>query len=296
MMKRFLLVAVVGISIAGCGAGRKSQWETAKPGSAATTGQTPDALIAEGDAAWANRGDMAQVEAAIAAWKKAAEIAPEDAKIHTRISRGYFFLADAHHRKEGEQSEKYLSTFEKGTAAGERAIAAASPEFKKDVTGGSKVEDAVKKIGPEGIEPLYWYASNLGKWAKAKGLPAQLGNKDKIKAAMDQVMKLDENFFHAAPHRYFGAFYAVAPGFAGGDMDKSKKQFEKAIEMAPNYVGTKVLYAETYAKKKKDRALFDKLLAEVLATPDDVLPDLIPETKNEKEKAKELQAQADKLF
>lgn len=295
-MKRFLIVAVVGVALAGCGAGRKSQWETGKPGAATGAAGDAEALVAQGDAAWANRADKAQLEAAIDAWKKASEMAPDDWKIHNKLARGYYFLADGHLRKEGETSEKYLSTFEKGTAAGERALAAVSPEFKKDVTGGGKVEEAVKKIGPDGIEPLYWYASNLGKWAKAKGLPAQLGNKDKIKAAMDHVMKLDENFFHAAPHRYFGAFYAVAPSFAGGDMDKSKKEFEKAIEMAPSYIGTKVLYAETYAKKKKDRALFDKLLSEVVATPDDVIPELVPETKNEKEKAKELQAAADKLF
>ena len=79
-------------------------------------------------------------------------------------------------------------------------------------------------------------------------------------------------------------------------MDKSEKEFKKAIEMAPNYIGTKVLYAAEYAKKKKDRALFDKLIAEVLATPDDVIPELVPETKNDKDKATELKANADKLF
>ena len=295
-MKRVLIVASVALTLAGCGAGRKAQWEGPKPTSGSAAGESPDALVQKGDEAWANRGDKAQLEAAIDAWEKAAAMKPEDWTIHNRLARGYFFLADAHLRTQGEDSEAYLSTFEKGTAAGERALAALSPEFKEKVVAKTPVEEAVKEIPKEGIEPLYWYASNLGKWAKAKGLPAQLGNKDKIKAAMDHVMKLDDTFFHAAPHRYFGAFYAVAPGFAGGDMAKSEKEFEKAIEMAPNYVGTKVLYAETWAKKKKDRELFDKLLDEVIATPDDVIPELVPETKNEKAKAAELKAQADKLF
>ena len=294
-MKRLLLVAVVGFAIAGCGAGRKSQWET-KPTTGAAAGESPDTLIATGDAAWANRGDKAQLEAAIEAWNKAGAMKPEDWKIQAKLSRAYFFMADSHLRKEAEGSEKQLSTYEKGTAAGERAMAAASPKFKETVTGGGKVEEAVKHVPAEGIETLYWYASNLGKWSHYKGLGAKLGNKDKIKAAMTRVMDIDEKFFHAAPHRYFGAFYAIAPSFAGGDMDKSEKEFKKAIEMAPNYVGTKVLYAAEYAKKKKDRELFDKLIGEVLATPDDVLPDVIPETKNEKEKAAELKANAAKLF
>ena len=161
---------------------------------------------------------------------------------------------------------------------------------------GGTVEDAVKHVPAEGIEALYWYATNLGRWSHYKGLGAKLGNKDKIKAAMTRVMEIDEKFFHAAPHRYFGAFYAIAPSFAGGDMDKSEKEFKKSLEMAPNYVGTKVLYAAEFAKKKKDRALFDKLIAEVLATPDDIIPDLVPETKNDKDKATDLKANADKLF
>lgn len=295
-MKRFLIVAVLSAVLAACGAGRKSQWDGPKPGGAAAAAESPDTLIAAGDAAFANRGDKVQLEAAIESWKKASTMKPEDWKTQAKLSRAYYFLADSHLRKAGEGSDDQLKTYEKGTAAGERAMAGASPKFKETVTGGGTVEDAVKHVPAEGIEALYWYATNLGRWSHYKGLGAKLGNKDKIKAAMTRVMEIDEKFFHAAPHRYFGAFYAIAPSFAGGDMDKSEKEFKKSIEMAPNYVGTKVLYAAEFAKKKKDRALFDKLIAEVLATPDDIIADLIPETKNDKDKATELKANADKLF
>jgi hypothetical protein len=57
-----------------------------------------------------------------------------------------------------------------------------------------------------------------------------------------------------------------------------------------------VLMAESYAVKKQDRALFAKLLDEVLATPDAVIPDLVPETRIEKDKARELKAKIDDLF
>lgn len=294
-MKRFLILAAMSSVLAACGAGRKSTWDT-KPTGGTPAAESPDALIAAGDAAFANRGDKAQLEAAITAWEKASTMKPEDWKTIAKLSRAYFFMADSHLRKAGEGSDAQLKTYEKGTAAGERAMAASSPKFKEVVTGGGTVEDAVKHVPAEGIECVYWYASNLGRWSHYKGLGAKLGNKDKIKAAMTRAMEIDEKFYHAAPHRYFGAFYAIAPSFAGGDMDKSEKEFKKAIEMAPSFVGTKVLYAAEYAKKKKDRALFDKLIAEVLATPDDVIPDLIPETKNDKDKAAQYKADADKLF
>ena len=292
-MKRFLIVAVSAAVLAGCGAGRTAQWETSKPaGNAAATAESPDALISAGDTAWASRGDKTQLEAAIASWEKATAMKADDYKTLAKLSRAYFFLADGHLRKGGETSEPYLTTFEKGTAAGERALAAVSPKFKQEVTGGIAVEEAVKTIPAEGIDALYWYASNLGKWAKAKGFATMVGNKDKIRASMSRVKELDENYFHAAPYRYFGAFYALAPGFAGGDLNKSKESFEEAVKRAPMYAGTKVLYAETYAAKKKDWTLYNKLLDEVMAMPDDAIPGLEAETRNEKEKARELKDKA----
>jgi hypothetical protein len=54
--------------------------------------------------------------------------------------------------------------------------------------------------------------------------------------------------------------------------------------------------AEAYAVKKQDRALFIKLLDEVIAMKDDALPDALPETRIEKDKARELKAKIDELF
>jgi len=296
----------------GCGTGRTSQWEAKPPAATAaasspagdgagkpataTATDTAEALLAAAEAAWQQRGSQAKTEEAIAAWEKATAARPDDGVTLAKLSRGLYFLADGHLRKLGTKSDAYLAAFERGTAAGERALAALSPSFKSKVMSGEKVEDAIKVMGPEGLEAMYWYAVNLGKWSRAKGFAATLGNKDRVKGVMSRALELSPSFFHAAPHRYFGAFYAVAPSFAGGDLDKSREHYETSLKMAPNYVGTKIIMAETYATKKQDRALFDRLIAEVLAVPDEVIPWLEPETRVEKEKAMELKAQGDALF
>jgi hypothetical protein len=220
--------------------------------------------------------------------------APPDAETLARLARAHYFMADAHLRAGGPHDEQYLATFEKGIAAGERALAAISPEFKARVTKDERVEEAIKVVGKEGIDAMYWYAVNLGKWSRAKGLAALLGNKDRVRGVIERVLALDEAFFYGAPHRYFGAYFALLP--VGRDLDKSRQHFERSLALAPAYAGTKVLMAETYAVKKQDRALFDKLLGEVLAMPDNAIPGLEPETRVEKEKARELQEKADELF
>ncbi len=299
------ILAALMLMLVACSTGRQSTWEVKPTEAAKAEGDTFEALSAQGDEAWKKRDDKPSCEAAIAAWEKAVALKPDDAATLAKLAHGYYFLSDAHLRN--ADKELYLSTFEKGVGRGEAALAAANPKFKEHVVGGGKVEDGMQHLTgtPVEVEAAYWYAASLGKWARAKGFAVTLGNKDRIRGVMTRVLELDteasfgkQGFFHGAVDRYFGSFYAVAPGFAGGDMNKSKAHFEKALEKAPYYPGTRVLYADTWATKQGDRALYDKLLAEVLATPDQGPDgtDIAPEIKVEKEKARELQAQAGERF
>src|SRR5688572_15236653 len=293
-MPRPPLPLLLLLTLTACGTGRTSQWEVATPAPAAAPAAAgAESPAAAAEAAWARRGERAELEKAIAQWEAALAGKPDDVAILGRLSRAYYLLSDGFLRKP-EDKPAYLSNMEKGTGYGERGLAAASPAFKTKVRDGEKVEEAIKLVGREGLEPMYWYVVNLGKWARAKGLAALLGNKDRAKGVMTRALELDETFFHGAPHRYFGAYWSLLP--VGRDLDKSKQHFDKSLAIAPSYAGTKVLMAESYAVKKQDRALFDKLLGEVLAMPDDAIAGLEAETRIEKDKARELQAKANDLF
>jgi hypothetical protein len=288
-----LVVAL--FAFAACGPGRQAAWEK-QPTEQQT--QTPAAggdLAAEAKAAWEKRDDRAQLEKAIAAWEQVLAAKPDDAAALTSIARAYYFLGDGYMRLAGED-EAMLATFEKGISAGERAMMAASPDFAARVKNGEKVEDAVKSIAKEAQPAVYWYASNLGKFAVAKGFTTTLFYKDRIYAVMQRVLELDETFYHAAPHRYFGGFYAKAPAFAGGDLNKSKEHFERALALDDKFLGTKVLFAEFYATRAENRDLFTKLLTDVTNADPAVLPDVVPEQKMEQTKAKALLAQINDIF
>lgn len=291
MKTKLVLSLALAAGLAACGKGRTQTWERTGAATASTTASA--GITAEGDAFWEKRDEKANVEAALKAWDAALATDPRNLDLLVRLSRGTYFLADGYLRAD---KDAYLAAFEKGVDYAERALVSSSAEFEKKVKDGEAVKDAVSAVGAEGVPALYWYSSNLGKWAKAKGFTTTLGNKDTIKAVMGRCLELDENFFYGGPHRYFGTFYSVAPSFAGGDTTVSKTHFDKSLTIAPNYLATKVLMAENYAPKMQDKELYKKLLEEVLAAPDDGIPELVPESKIEKQKAKELLSQIDEKF
>lgn len=282
-----------------CGPGRKSAWERShektQPGVAETPEEDFAAKMAEAEQAWQNRGERASLEQAIGTWEQLTEARPGNAELLAKLSHAYYFLADGYMRLAGED-DAMLETFEKSVLTGEKAMLAISKPFAEAVEGGAKVEEAVQLIPKEGQSAIYWYAAALGKFAVLKGFTTQLFYKDRIFAVMQHVLSLDETFLHAAPHRYFGAFYAKAPSFAGGDMTKSKEHFERALALDDRYLGTKVLYAEYYAIKAEERPLFERLLNEVISADPQILPELVPEQKIEQDKARDLLAKANEIF
>ncbi len=300
---KWTTILALTLAVTGACKGRTAAWE--ETGSKAPEPAPVADAAAEkpGMAAWEGRSDKAKLLEAVAAWEKVvgcaegstspkercANASTSAAHIETlaMLTRGNYFYADAFLR--GSEAE-YLDFMDRAVWWGERALIAASPEFAAKMRDKGKFVDAIVLVGKDALPAMYWYASALGKWARAKGFGVVVGQKDNIKATMGRALELDPNFFHGGPHRYFGAFYSVAPAFAGGDTNKSAEHFKKSLELAPYYLGTKVLQAENLAVKIDDAAMFDRLLKEVVETDlATVPPEVLPEMKVEQEKARELQ-------
>ncbi len=275
----------------GCVTSRTAGWEDASE-----RGQLSEAEQAETMKKalrhWENRQDQVELRMALEALEQVAHSNPNHLQALSLLSRGYYFLADSHL----QDIEEKKKTWETGTTWGERALAT-HPEFKKKVVdGNARPEDAIGALDEKYKEAIYWTAVNLGKWAKHSGVPTQLKYKGRIREFIQRVEALDADFFYGAPDRYWGVYYAVAPGFAGGSMEKSKEHFDRSLKIEPNYLATHVLLAENYATKKGDRALFKKHLQKVLDADANAIPAIRPENLLEKEKAKKMLADLESYF
>lgn len=269
----------------GCGASATSLGGGVKRGNA-TDPAAHAAAVAAGDAAFALRDDRAQLELAIGKWQEAVALKDDDYETYEKLARAHYLLADGWlYFEQNDKKPQFLATYEKGFQYAERGMRARYPAVDERLSAGIDLKDAAQLIDKAGIGLLYWYATNLGKWGNAQDITVVLEYKDRIYAVMEHVFELDPQFFYGAADRYFGAYYSIAPSFAGGDLDRSWNHFQTTMKIEPRYVATYNLIAEFYAPKKQDGALFDQMLDKVLAAPDDIIPELTAETKIEKRKA-----------
>lgn len=291
----FLSIGAASLMTAACGTTREAQYDVT-PAEAATAESSDAAggMIEEGDALWAERSDKEKLMAAIAKWEEAAKASPTG-DLYVKLSRGHYFLADGHYGVEGDEVKRD-EHYTIGLGYAEKATALLAPDFVAAIQGGEKHETAILKANPEAVPALYWQATNLGKWAASKGFATRIKYKDEIKATMLHVKSMDDAFFYSAPYRYFGAFEAATAGLAGGDLGKSRENFEIAVQRAPNYLGTKVLWAEYLCTKEQDKETYKRLLDEVLAADPTVDPAIEPENRAEQRKAKKLLEKIDDEF
>lgn len=237
---------------------------------------------------WKKRDDQKSLEQALSKFEAVHKANPTDMETLVYLARGNFTLAELH-LTDDDDKMKY---FEKARKFGETGMAL-NPEYKK--LADDDIEKAIDKLTENEVPVLFWAAASLGKWAKLNGVMSSLKFKGQILSMIRRVEKLKPDFYYGAVPRYWGGFYAIAPGIAGGDMGKSKENFIKAMSMAPEYLGTKTLYAEAYCVKKDDKKEFKKQLEEVLAASDGP-EEIAPENRLEKKKAQRLLRKMDDLF
>ncbi len=145
---------------------------------------------------------------------------------------------------------------------------------------------------------LFWMGQCWGSWL--------MQNLDSVEAFADiprmerlmvKVHDLDPAFHHAGPHLFLGAFYGGRSKMLGGDPEKSRHHFEKALELTNDkYLLVRLFFAKTYAVQNQDRELFESQLQAVLQAPADLFPEQRLANQVARQKATKLLVQIDELF
>lgn len=171
--------------------------------------------------------------------------------------------------------------------------------FKKGIP--EKEADFVERlplIKESELPALFWTAFAWAGWINVnRDDPQAAFDLSKVKAMMTRVMEIDETFFFGSAHLFWGSTYGSVPRMLGGDPDKAKMHFDRAIEISGGkFVMAYVYSAQFYALMTLDDVLFEEDLQKVLDAPQDIMPGYELMTSIAKKKATGLLAQKDDLF
>lgn len=267
-----------------------------KPGvysiNTASQSSTQDSL-SKADALWDQRGDKNTLAELLSLYEEALSVDPQNKHILGRLIRGWYFMGDAHE----QEKEGKMAAWDKAVSFGNICLEL-NPSYKSTLELTKNKGEAVKAINDTADVPcLYWYASSLGKWAKLNGILQSLKHKPTFLGFMKRVEELQPNYFYGAPFRYWGAYYSVIPSFSGRDLNASKMNFDKSLEIAPEYLGTYLLLADNWARNSQNVEEFDQAVQYVMASDPSVLPeDLLPENRAELIRAQQLWNDRSSIF
>ena len=172
-------------------------------------------------------------------------------------------------------------------------------DFQEAVAGDlDRFIDFLDQYEKEDVAALFWTTSSWVNWINLNSDSIEaLAEMPMLEATMQRILALDGEFYYGSPHLLMGAYLAAKPAIIGGNIDEAKEHFDQALTLGEGkFLMAKVLFAEYYARRVRDRALFEETLQEVLAAPVDTVPELTLSNVLAQEKARKLLEQADEYF
>ena len=159
-------------------------------------------------------------------------------------------------------------------------------------------ETGLQKMGTKDVPYLFWAASCWGSWISLNMRSMEaMAELPRVEAMMKRVLVLDEAFYYGGAHIFMGVLEASKPRIAGGDLNRARDHFLKAIELGDGrFLMAKVYYANYYAKKAFDRELYISTLENVLEIPVAIVPELTLLNTVAHTKAKKMLDEVDEYF
>lgn len=135
-------------------------------------------------------------------------------------------------------------------------------------------EDEVKKIRKKQVPALFWATLSWLNYIRLN--LGDLGTYVEVPRAelmAKRLLELDETYYFGTPHAVMACYYAAQPEMSGGDPEKAKAHFEKAIAISEKkFLVHYLLYAQFYAVRQQDKELYVKLLTHIREAPENILP------------------------
>jgi hypothetical protein len=191
--------------------------------------------------------------------------------------------------------EAYLRGHRFGLRLLDKRHRAFGEDFGKDM---DTLERRLRECTREDVPALFWAGMPLASAVNvSRDDVTMISLLPKAKALVARALELDETYYHGGGHMIFGALLGSMSPTLGGDPNKSRTHFEKALSITGRrFLMVQLMYAKTLAVQLQDRKLFDSLLDEILKADLSIFPEQKLANVAAKRRARRLLARAKELF
>ncbi len=161
-----------------------------------------------------------------------------------------------------------------------------------------QLPDRIGKMTRGNIQTLFWTTMAWNAWVNLNlDKPSAIGESALAEACLKRVLAIDPDYYYGAPAILMGAIMAARPPMLGGNPQKAKIYFEKALRLSDGkFLLAQYYFARYYAVRVQDKALFLRLVQEVQNTDPHALKEACLINQAVKEKMTVLAESANALF
>jgi tetratricopeptide (TPR) repeat protein len=209
--------------------------------------------------------DQKSINQALALLERAAELDPKNEEIWIQLAWSYWMLGDEMPQDSKEEKKRRQELFEKGQAAGEKAMA----------------------INKRSVGGLYWYNVNMASAGEMRGILESLSLAGQLFSNISRVDRRDPYYLYGATRRFGSEIFVRVPTWLterfGFKPEYVEEDLLMNIERWPNYFDNYTYLARVYVwSDQKDKAI--DMLEFVLSND----PNIMPEEKAENERQQKI--------
>lgn len=271
-------------------------------------------IFQDGQAAYFRERDIQLAEQALASHLKLLEVfiqtSPDNEELLLQASQGFgaysFAFVEgklATHYDDPKLAqrnrERARRLYLRGRDYGLRALALRhEPLASAQTVDLSTFRELLKSLVKEDVPSLFWTAYGWGGSINmSRNQPEMIADLPRVVAMMQRALELEEAYFHAGPHLFFGVYYGTRSRALGGNPSQAKLHLDRALELTGGKsLLVRLFIADPYAVRIQDRALFEQELRLILDAPDDLSQDQNLMNQVAKARARLLLERIDELF
>ena len=221
---------------------------------------------------------------------------PGNKRILTALSMGFAGYSQLF--IEAGDPERASDLYQRAREYGVRAMGergAFLSDFKATVSG---VHTGLRRLERQDFEALFWMTLAWNAWINLNlDKPEALAQLAPSQVCLHRVMELNPDYLHGLPQILMGVSLAARSPLFGGNIEEARSRFEKALALGHRrFFLAQYYFARYYAVRTQDKALFTRLLHEIVDGDPHGLKEICLMNVIIQQKTNELLARMDELF